>query len=158
MQFKDIRYKLEAGMFAVLVSQSHAGLRMFQDGGTHQLVPDFRSELTSHILQQAFNVFDAEGEGFVTPYDLERVAKEHTSGPDVSLQYTQQYVQAASQTSSSALSLSQFKQLFRGIHHKHFPAAHYIFHRHRKYHQQRLARLRGRSTGNFANAGTRRWS
>ena len=69
-------------MFAVLVSQSHAGLRMFQDGGTHQLVPDFRSELTSHILQQAFNVFDAEGEGFVTPNDLERVAPRHaTVGP-----------------------------------------------------------------------------
>ena len=66
--------------------------------------------------------------GFVTPNDLERVAKEHTSGPDVSLQYTQQYVQAASQTSSSALSLSQFNQLFRGLHHKHFPAGHYIFH------------------------------
>ena len=82
LQLKDIRYKPEAGMFAVVVSQSHGGLRMSQDGGVRQLGPDFRSDSTSHYLQQAFNGFDADGEGFVTPNDLERVAPGHaTVGP-----------------------------------------------------------------------------
>ena len=69
LQLKDIRYKPETGMFAVVVSQSHGGLRMSQDGGARQLGPDF-------------NGFDADGEGFVTPNDLERVAPGHaTVGP-----------------------------------------------------------------------------
>ena len=59
LQLKDIRYKPEAGMFAVVVSQSHGGLRMSQDGGARQLGPDFRSDSTSHYLQQAFNALKA---------------------------------------------------------------------------------------------------
>ena len=47
--FKDIPYKFEASMFAVLVIQSQAGLRMSQYGGTIQLGPDFRSDSTSPI-------------------------------------------------------------------------------------------------------------
>jgi len=149
-RFKDIRYKLEAGMFAVLVSQGHSDARLSEakvrrsrssrvQATNKESLPsamtvysdeedenDWRnSESTAHIMQRAFQVFDAEGKGFVSPDDLERVATQQTDSK-VSLDDTQQYVRAAS--SANQLSLSEFNRLFKGLNQKHFPRGHYIFH------------------------------
>jgi len=150
-RFKDIRYKLEAGMFAVLVSQGHSDARLSEakvrrsassrwqgDAKTKVDTPsamavysdeeeeDWRnSESTAHIMERAFQLFDAEGKGFVSADDLERVATARTDSK-VSLDDTQQYMQAAS--SAKQLSLSQFNRLFSGLVQKHYPRGHYIFH------------------------------
>lgn len=148
-QFKDIRYKLEAGMFSVLISQGHSNARLSEakvrknsliklkqpkksapgddDEDEYEEVDSrSRDDSTAHIMQRAFAVFDAEGKGFVTSDDLERVASERT-GSKVSSDDTKQYVQAAS-SSANMLSLSQFNKLFSGMNQKHFTRGHYIFH------------------------------
>ena len=148
-RFKDIRHNLEAGMFSVLVSQSHSDVRLseakvrrkslnkakkslnvhgdedededeYEDGDSRQ-----RDDSTAHIMQRAFAVFDAEGKGFVTSDDLERVANERT-GSKMSSDDTKEYVQAAS--SANMLSLSQFNKLFSGLNQRHYPRGHFIFH------------------------------
>jgi serine/threonine protein kinase len=145
-RFKEIRYKLEAGMFSVLVSQGHSEARISEakvrrksknkslrvhgeddgDGEEEEEESRRRDNSTAHIMQRAFAVFDAEGKGFVTSDDLERVANERT-GSKVSSDDTKEYVQAAS-SAANMLSLSQFNKLFSGLHQKHFPRGHYIFH------------------------------
>jgi CRP-like cAMP-binding protein len=144
LRFKDIRYKLEAGMFAVLVSQGHSDARISEAKvrkrgitklktsslnaqGDEEEEEDSRQrdDSTAHIMQRAFAVFDAEGKGFVTSDDLERVASERT-GSKVSSDDTKEYIQTAS--SADRLSLSQFNKLFSGLHQKHYPRGHYIFH------------------------------
>jgi hypothetical protein len=83
---------------------------------------------SAHIMERAFAVFDAEGKGFVTSEDLERVANERIGLP-LPKDLTKEYVQAATDSngrssSESTLSLSQFNKL----HQKHFPRGHYFFH------------------------------
>ena len=151
-RFKDIRYKLEAGMFAVLVSQGHSDARLSEakvrrtassrlqnvnatekqnnQGAAMAVYSDDEDDRrnidsTAHIMQRAFQVFDAEGKGFVSAGDLERVTAAQTNST-VSLDDTQQYVQAAS--ADQQLSLSQFNRLFSGLSQKHYPRGHYIFH------------------------------
>jgi CRP-like cAMP-binding protein len=149
-RFKDIRYKLEAGMFSILVSQGHADARLSeakvpnkkatkqekrQRGEKLEVFSDEddgRLDSSAHILQRAFAVFDAEGKGFVTSDDLERVASERT-GSKVSSEDTKEFILAATTVdgqyhTAAALSLSQFNKLFSGLHQKHFPRGHYIFH------------------------------
>jgi CRP-like cAMP-binding protein len=132
-RFKDIRNKLEAGVFAMLVRQSHPDLRMSQDGDTTK--SDATDEATQDVMHRAFSAFDADGKGFVSAEDLGRVAAELT-GSDVDLEDTKEYVKAtvtkenSGATTSSAehaLSLSDFNRLFSGLQHKHFPRGHYIF-------------------------------
>jgi CRP-like cAMP-binding protein len=142
-RFKDIRNKLEAGMFAVLVSQGHSDMRISEarprnrsnstrNGKKMTVYSDDDDDnqqqnknATAHILQRAFAVFDLEGKGFVTSEDLERVATERL-GSKVSSDDTKEYLQATS--SADALSLSQFNKLFSGLKMKHYPRGHYIFH------------------------------
>jgi CRP-like cAMP-binding protein len=142
--FKDIRYPLEAGMFAVLVSQGYADARMSEgkisrqnSGGVMQGNNDkeqdeeeHQRESATHIMQRAFAVFDAEGKGFVTSDDLGRVASELT-GSVLSSHETKEYLQASQEDSVNGqtnLSLAQFNKLFSGLNQKHFPRGHYIFH------------------------------
>ena len=147
-KFKDIRYQLEAGMFSVLISQGHSDVRLSEakvgsartqkrlvvhgdeeddvevdeaDGSSSS-----RPDGTVHIMQRAFSFFDASGKGFVTADDLERVTSERT-GSKVSANDTKEYVETTA-SSANMLSLSQFNKLFSGMHHKHFPRGHYIFH------------------------------
>lgn len=124
-RFQDLRDKLQAGMFAVLVKQGYSDARM-----SEAKVKPKRSEredTTSHILKRAFDVFDAEGKGFVTTDDLGRVTKEHT-GSDVTRD-TQEFLatQSGEMSTASSLSLAQFNTLFSGLRQRHFPRGHYIF-------------------------------
>ncbi|GAX12791.1 hypothetical protein FisN_15Hh270 [Fistulifera solaris] len=130
-RFKDLRSKLEAGMFAVLVSQGNEGATMSEARSKHDDSDDRRdSKGTHNIMQRAFAIFDAEGRGFVTSDDLSRIASERT-GTLISSSDTKEFLATQSGDISSAasnLSLSQFNKLFSGLHQKHFPRGHYIFH------------------------------
>lgn len=117
-RFKDIRNKLEAGVFAMLVQQSHSNMRMSEENYKKE------PEATHDVMHRAFSAFDSEGKGFVSAEDLGRVAAELTGSP-VNLNDTKEYVKATS--AAEALSLSDFNRLFSGLSHKHFPRGHYIF-------------------------------
>jgi serine/threonine protein kinase len=124
-RFKDLRYKLEAGMFAVLISQGHADAKMSEAKVKRRSTE--REDSSTHIMQRAFAVFDAEGKGFVTSDDLGRVASERT-GYEISPTDTKEFLATQNGDSDSSLSLSQFNKLFSGLNQKHFPRGHYIFH------------------------------
>lgn len=131
-RFKDLRSKLEAGMFAVLVSQGNEGATMSEARSKHDNSDDSRenNKGTHNIMQRAFAIFDAEGRGFVTSDDLSRIASERT-GTLISSSDTKEFLATQNGDISSAasnLSLSQFNKLFSGLHQKHFPRGHYIFH------------------------------
>ena len=124
--YKDLRYKLQAGIFGLLVQQGHSDARLSEA----KVIPrqSKREETTSHALKRVFDVLDAEGKGFVTSDDLGRVTREHT-GSEVSSRDTQEFLvnQSGEESAASALSLSQFNKLFSGLHQRHFPRGHYIF-------------------------------
>eukprot|EP00977_Amphora_coffeiformis_P004489 scaffold965_cov158-Amphora_coffeaeformis.AAC.13 len=125
--FKDLRLDFQAGLFGALVEQGHADARLSEAKVTAR--QSKREDQSSHILKRAFDVFDAEGKGYVSPDDLGRVTKKHT-GTEVSSEDTQEFLATQSgETSSTAsnLSLSQFNKLFSGLHQRHFPRGHYIF-------------------------------
>lgn len=125
--FKDLRLDFQAGLFGALVEQGHADARLSEARVASR--QSKREDQTSHILKRAFDVFDAEGKGYVSPDDLGRVTKKHT-GTEVSSQDTQEFLATQSgETNSTAtnLSLSQFNKLFSGLHQRHFPRGHYIF-------------------------------
>ncbi len=132
-RFKELRQKLEAGVFAVLVRHGHRDLTMSEK--TQSIKgrnSEKRDEAATHIMKKAFDVFDSEGKGFVTPNDLGRVVSEHT-GSQVSSSDTQEYIATRRGTHGEGaapdnLSLSDFSSLFSGIRHKHFPRGHVIFH------------------------------
>jgi len=128
-RFQELRNKLEAGMFSVLVSQSasSSSKRKKQPGGTRTM----ESDATGDLLHRAFAVFDAEGKGFVTSDDLAHVAAERT-GSSISEKDAKAFVSThslsgESETESDGLSLSQFNQLFSGLVQQHFPRGHFIF-------------------------------
>ncbi|GMH76291.1 hypothetical protein TrST_g9511 [Triparma strigata] len=62
-KFKEVRDKLEAGIFAVLVTQS-----------THHN----ESSNNSRMIEKAFEVFDKEHKGAITPEDISRVLADET--------------------------------------------------------------------------------
>ena len=121
-RFQDLRNKLEAGMFSVLVSQSTTANAAKSENHINRTAP---------LLQRAFAVFDAEQKGFVTSEDLGRVASERT-GSSVSSQETKAFLASQSEygagDTSSTLSLSQFNKLFSGLHERHYPRGHFMFH------------------------------
>jgi CRP-like cAMP-binding protein len=145
-RFQDLRYKLEASFFSVLVSQSYSDARISE--AKVKSKKSERHDYSAHVLKRAFDIFDAEGKGYVTSDDLERVTKEHT-GSAVSSSDTEAFLATQSGgthihrpsggadgsavsgdgfSSVTNLSLSQFTKLFRGLQQRHFPRGHYIFH------------------------------
>ena len=126
-RFKDLRSQLEAGIFAVLVSQGYSDARL-SEAKVKKKISELEDSST-HIMQKAFAVFDAEGKGFVTSDDLGRVASERT-GKKISSSDTREFLatQSGDTSTAAALSLSQFNKLFSGLNHKHFPRGHFIFH------------------------------
>ena len=126
-RFKELRDKLEAGVFAVLVKGGQKDFTMSEK--KNRLLEgrslDKREEPSSHIMKRAFDAFDAEGKGFVTSNDLGRVVSENL-GSQVSSTDTQEYIATrrgtrGEETARDNLSLSDFSSLFSGIKHKHFP-------------------------------------
>jgi len=135
-KFKDLRLKIEAGIFSILIENSSRDMTLSEytpqmvyrdvgkggDGGTYPVMS---------VLKRAFEVFDEAGKGFLTADDLERVINLKT-GQKLS-DFDKKVVLAASHNINESksfvtgLSLSHFSKLFAGLRHKHFPRSHIIF-------------------------------
>ena len=131
-RFKDLRCDVEAGIFAVLVRQGHQDVRLSE--ASPETMQNIRkltdkpnkkeSDVSSHIMKKAFDVFDAEGKGFVTSDDLGRIVKDHV-GSQISSSDTEAFL--ATRSGNEPLSLSDFEKLSRGLRQRHFRRGHVIF-------------------------------
>lgn len=141
-RYKDLRTKVEAGIFAVLVDRGNRDATLSEasiastPSGESELESDRAAEKESQsasILKRAFQVFDVEKKGVVSSDDLGRIVKAAT-GEILSEEEKIDMMVAASASSSSkavggglTLSLSDFSELFGRLKHKHFPRGHVIF-------------------------------
>jgi len=146
-RFKDLRTKVEAGIFAVLVDTGNRDATLSEANITSTPSGDIVVELSdraekenpsrnsssAHIMKRAFEVFDVENKGYVSSDDLGRVVRVAT-GKSLSEEEQRDMLAAASGSSSSSkavgadgLSLSDFSELFGRLKHKHFPRGHVIF-------------------------------
>jgi serine/threonine protein kinase len=125
--FQDLRHKLEASIFAVLVSKGHQDMTMSE--AKERKNSDANRNTGVPIMKLVFDVFDEEGKGYVTGADIGRLVTEHT-GEVLDSQHTNEYLKSRNKESSSTpeVSLSHFSNLFSGLKHKHYPRGHYIFH------------------------------
>eukprot|EP00565_Helicotheca_tamesis_P003267 CAMPEP_0185728254 /NCGR_PEP_ID=MMETSP1171-20130828/3664_1 /TAXON_ID=374046 /ORGANISM="Helicotheca tamensis, Strain CCMP826" /LENGTH=762 /DNA_ID=CAMNT_0028396937 /DNA_START=285 /DNA_END=2573 /DNA_ORIENTATION=+ len=152
-RFKDLRHKLEAGIFHVLVNHgnrehniSEARIaaededRRSDGGGVFGSKSGDPRTSPTNIMKRAFEVFDSEGKGFATADDLGRVIGQALgstlSSKDLDDMLTAVYhhgdnEQTASTTAGGAgslgLSLVDFNKLFANLRHQHFPRGHIIF-------------------------------
>jgi serine/threonine protein kinase len=116
-KFQDLRYKLEASVFAVLVNQGHANLTMSESKRNNTEV--HRNSGVS-IMKSVFDVFDKDGKGFVTGEDIGKVVTAQT-GQELKTHDANEFLKDGNQ--QSELSLSDFSNLFSGMKHKHFPVS-----------------------------------
>ena len=134
-RFKDLRNQVEAGIFAVLVSQGHQDVRLSEASPEvikKQKTGNNRNgtkptDTSSHMMKRAFDIFDTEGKGFVTSADLGRVVKQRT-GSHLSSRETQAFLATQQGGSAEPLSLTDFEKLSKGLKQRHFPRGHVIFH------------------------------
>ena len=116
--YQDLRDKLASGIFAALVDEEH--LRDKSKGDRSQ------EQSLTHLLKRAFEVFDAEGKGYVNEHDLARVMSKVT-GSSMSRSDRKNMIEASKNSSSVGLSLSDFAQLFSRISHEHYNRGDYIY-------------------------------
>jgi serine/threonine protein kinase len=120
--FQDLRHKLEASIFAVLVNQGHQDMTMSEakrknsDSNRNSGVP---------IMKLVFDVFDEDKKGYVTGDDIGRLVTEHT-GEKLNSKETNDYLKSRNKESQE-VSLSSFSKLFSGLKHKHYPRGHLLF-------------------------------
>eukprot|EP00560_Eucampia_antarctica_P001865 CAMPEP_0197841304 /NCGR_PEP_ID=MMETSP1437-20131217/46096_1 /TAXON_ID=49252 ORGANISM="Eucampia antarctica, Strain CCMP1452" /NCGR_SAMPLE_ID=MMETSP1437 /ASSEMBLY_ACC=CAM_ASM_001096 /LENGTH=877 /DNA_ID=CAMNT_0043451031 /DNA_START=75 /DNA_END=2708 /DNA_ORIENTATION=+ len=129
-KFKDLRAKLEAGIFAILVDSGNRQMPLTEYAPTayYNDKDDYDSKAgnsAAHIMKRAFEVFDAEGKGFVNEADFGRVVN-LTTGANPSESDQKDFLAVTG--TKSGLTLSDFSKLFAGIRHKHFQRGHIIFH------------------------------
>jgi len=120
-KFQDLRYKLEASVFAVLVNQGHSTLTMSEAKRKNTATKNSGVS----IMKSVFDVFDEDGKGYVTGEDIGKVVTKQT-GEVLKTRDANEFLKVGNQ--DSQLSLSNFSNLFSGMKHKHFPRGHYIFH------------------------------
>uniref|UniRef100_A0A7S1BJJ1 cGMP-dependent protein kinase n=1 Tax=Corethron hystrix TaxID=216773 RepID=A0A7S1BJJ1_9STRA len=111
-RFQDLRHKLEAGIFAVMIEQ----------GGKHDNAKNNPTKIS--LIERAFEVFDQEGKGFVSSEDLGRVVK-HTTRTEFSKQEQRDMLRAS--TRDSNLSLSSFSKLLSHLKEKYYARGATIF-------------------------------
>jgi serine/threonine protein kinase len=116
-KFQDLRYKLEASVFAVLVNQGHANLTMSESKRNNT---DVHRNSGVSIMKSVFDVFDKDGKGFVTGEDIGKVVTART-GQELKTHDANEFLKDGNQ--QSELSLSDFSNLFSGMKHKHFPVS-----------------------------------
>eukprot|EP00539_Tryblionella_compressa_P015853 CAMPEP_0178838938 /NCGR_PEP_ID=MMETSP0746-20121128/13588_1 /TAXON_ID=913974 /ORGANISM="Nitzschia punctata, Strain CCMP561" /LENGTH=909 /DNA_ID=CAMNT_0020501935 /DNA_START=73 /DNA_END=2802 /DNA_ORIENTATION=- len=125
-KFQDLRYKLEASVFAVLVNQGHKDLKMSEARNANE--DSTRTGGGLSIMKAVFDVFDEDGKGYVTGEDIGKVITTHT-GEVLKARDTDEFLKLGSQEyEDGEISLSHFSKLFSGLRHKHFPRGHCIFH------------------------------
>mmetsp|Transcript_3436 Transcript_3436/g.5370 ORF Transcript_3436/g.5370 Transcript_3436/m.5370 type:complete len:866 (+) Transcript_3436:173-2770(+) len=130
MKFKDLRHQLEAGIFSVLVSQSVDMEERAKNNPSNSA--------TANIIKKAFEVFDAEGKGFVTGDDLGTVIRKVADNDEVAKVSGNEWEDlvaastddenedAPTANGSPAMSLSDFTNVFAGMRRKHFPKGHVV--------------------------------
>ncbi|KAG7364185.1 Ser/Thr-protein kinase [Nitzschia inconspicua] len=125
-KYQDLRYKLEASVFAVLVNQGHQDLSMSEAKKAHS--NNKRSGGGLSVMKAVFDVFDEDGKGYITDKDIGKVVSEHT-GEVLKTRDTKEFLALGSDSHSEdgEVSFSHFSKLFSGLRHKHFPRGHCIF-------------------------------
>mmetsp|Transcript_25416 Transcript_25416/g.60072 ORF Transcript_25416/g.60072 Transcript_25416/m.60072 type:complete len:967 (-) Transcript_25416:28-2928(-) len=122
-KFQDLRYKLEASVFAVLVNQGHQDMTLSE---AKRKDADISRKGGISIMKAVFDTFDEEGKGYVSAQDIGKVVTNFT-GEVLKTKDTNEFLKQGN--NESELSLSDFSNLFSsGLKHKHFPRGHYIFH------------------------------
>lgn len=129
-KFKELRNRLEAGIFAVLVANGHRDLKL-----SEAVVEDEIGNRSDDIMKRAFEVFDSGGKGFVSSDDLGRVVGQltgselsATESDDMILAALDKYENTAkSPGNEESLSLSDFSKLFSRLKHQHYPRGHVIY-------------------------------
>ncbi|KAL3917541.1 MAG: hypothetical protein SGILL_004665, partial [Bacillariaceae sp.] len=125
-KFQDLRYKLEASVFSILVKQGHQDLSMSE--ARRPTSDDNRTGGGLPIMKAVFDVFDEDGKGYVTGEDIGKAVTEHT-GEVLKTKDTNEFLKLGGEDSEEGeVSLSHFSKLFSGLRHKHFPRGHCIFH------------------------------
>jgi serine/threonine protein kinase len=120
-KFQDLRYKLEASVFAVLVNHGHQDLSMSEARKTH------RSGGGLSVMKAVFDVFDEDGKGYLTEKDIGKVVTQRT-GEILKTRDTKEFLALGNSDSGDGeVSFSHFSKLFSGLRHKHFPRGHCIF-------------------------------
>jgi serine/threonine protein kinase len=115
-KFQDLRYKLEASVFAVLVNQGHSTLTMSEAKRKNTATKNSGVS----IMKSVFDVFDEDGKGYVTGEDIGKVVTKQT-GEILKTRDANEFLKVGNQ--DSQLSLSNFSNLFSGMKHKHFPVS-----------------------------------
>lgn len=124
-KYQDLRYKLEASVFAMLVKQGHQDLSMSEAKKVHS--DNHRSGRGLSVMKAVFDVFDEDGKGYVTDKDIGKVVSEHT-GEILKSHDTKEFLALGNSNSEDGeVSFSHFSKLFSGLRHKHFPRGHIIF-------------------------------
>ena len=118
-KFQDLRYKLEASVFAVLVNQGHQDLTMSEAKRQNSVTKNGSSGDVS-IMKSAFDVFDGDGKGYVMGADIGKVVTERT-GEVIETDDANEYLKVKNK--DLEVSLSNFSNLFSGMKHKHFPVS-----------------------------------
>ena len=121
-KFQDLRYKLEASVFAVLVNQGHPTLTMSEAKRRNTVTKNGSSGVS--IMKAVFDVFDEDGKGYVTGEDIGKVVTEHT-GEVLKTHDANEFLKVGNQ--DLELSLSNFSNLFSGMRHKHYPVSFNMF-------------------------------
>lgn len=129
-QFQDLKYKLEASVFALLVNQGHQDMTMSE--AKPKTAEAYRPGGGVPIMKLVFDVLDEENKGYVTGSDIGRLVTEHT-GEVLNSKHTNDFLRSSQDEQSPSrseaeVSLSDFTKLFSGLKHKHFPRGHHIFH------------------------------
>jgi len=124
-RFTELRRKLEAGIFTILVSQSH------KDAVLSEAKVDDKDDNRKgvNIMKKAFASFDEEGKGYVSKDDLARVLGQVTK-TELTSSESEELTSLLSELSSQeqdGLSLSDFSQNFSRLKHKNYPRGHVIF-------------------------------
>lgn len=146
--FKDLRCRIEAGIFSLLIQQGrnkemmlseYTPRMVYKDNDQHEEVGvgdgDGPSTPANSILKRAFEVIDQEGKGFLSADDLERVVNMTGQQPLSEIEKINMLAATHSNnvnnqdksSDDSGLNLSDFSTLFAGLKHKHFQKGHTIF-------------------------------
>jgi len=136
-RFKELRNKLEAGIFHVLINHGNREHDNFISEAKQVESPDDSGlqGSTTNIMKRAFEVFDSEGKGFANADDLGRVVGQalgsELSSNDLKDMLTAVYhhsdYEPPPTAGSLGLSLVDFNKLFANLRHQHFPRGHVIY-------------------------------
>eukprot|EP00429_Kryptoperidinium_foliaceum_P002198 CAMPEP_0176007262 /NCGR_PEP_ID=MMETSP0120_2-20121206/3142_1 /TAXON_ID=160619 /ORGANISM="Kryptoperidinium foliaceum, Strain CCMP 1326" /LENGTH=823 /DNA_ID=CAMNT_0017340017 /DNA_START=20 /DNA_END=2491 /DNA_ORIENTATION=- len=130
-QFQDLKHKLEASVFALLVNQGHQNMTLSEAKNKHSAEDDRRGGGVP-IMKLVFDVLDEENKGYVTGSDIGRLVTEHT-GEVLNPKHTNELLRSQNEEGSdprpeAQVSLSDFTKMFSGLKLRHYPRGHYIFH------------------------------